>query len=208
MKRLLLWGSIVAGLLAAPAGADLVQLDNAGFETGDLDGWTAFEGSEGCIEVVTSWWDHHTGTMWTPVPGGGTYFAVLEAGAENEHVSLSQEFVGSAGEVLSFEYFWDSGENGDDPAHDGARGGVFRGSTFTKLFQYDAATDADTVWIPMSYVLPADDTYTLIFEVWNDDDNEVPSFLGVDVATTPAPAGVLLGFLGLGVAGLRLRKSV
>jgi hypothetical protein len=47
----------------------------------------------------------------------------------------------------------------------------------------------------------------LIAQIWSNTSNATFSFTDAKAAVVPVPAAVLLGMLGLGVAGLKLRKS-
>jgi hypothetical protein len=126
---------------------------------------------------------------------------------------LSQTFTASAGQTLRFTYFWDAGDvlGTGNQYNDWAKATISlnSGSSVVIVSKDVASNPDDTSWVPYSYNLSSGGTYTLSFQVANVTDGAYPSFLGVDaVSVVPVPAGVLLGFLGLTVAGVKLRRYV
>jgi hypothetical protein len=210
MKRVL----ITIGMVVLLAGTARAGLSNPGFESG-LSPWTPVADSRGSVNVVKENLDSsgHGTTDWKPVEG--TYFALLQAGSDP--TTLSQTFHASAGDVLKFNYFWDSREKKDSGFNDWAQATLSDEAGFFKpLFYHSVNGDPQDNWgTPWTAVssgtLPDTDWYKLTFTVVNGTDSGNPSYLGVDgpvVTPVPVPAAILLGFLGLGTAGLKLRKFV
>jgi len=217
MKRTLLptVGFVALCLFTAPALAAMVNLTNAGFETGDLTGWTVYPDG-GSVTVVSSQAGGAANGTTSWGPAEGLKFAVLKTGSADTWIQLSQQFVANAGDTLAFAYFWDSGDYkvpGTGYWDDEGRVLLvdLSGPSFTTLVHRDVLNDPTdywgTPWTNVSYTLPSSGTYTLSFEVRNYGDNALDSRLGVDLpAVVPIPAAFLLGFLGLSAAGLGLRK--
>jgi len=215
MKRtLIIWAAAVLLLAVGSAKADL---SNGSFEDG-LNSWSIVL-SGGDVQAVSSHTDSTgsaTGTSsWSPTDG--SYFALLEGGNANESVQLYQTFTASSGDTLTFDYFWDSEDY--DPYDDTGMGTLLLGSgtggyVLSTLFSHSImGSDPEdywgTPWTLVSYTFAASGTYTLLIETWNDLDSDQSSYVGIDnVALTPVPVpgAILLGMLGLGAAGLKLRK--
>jgi len=248
MRRLTTICAIVTLLLAV--GSAKADLSNGSFETGDLTGWSTFifipeeEGGvddqygPGDVQVVTSHKDVTsddegtlTGTGTTSwLQTDGDYFALLKAGAVDSHVQLYQTFAASAGDTLTFDYFWDSWDDWSEDTHTifndtgtgkllsgsvtySVTGEVTGGDELSTLFYHSVSTDEEfywgTPWTRVSYMFADAGTYTLLIETWNDIDNCAPGHVGIDnvaLSPVPVPGAVLLGLLGLSVAGMKLRK--
>jgi len=195
----------ILAMVALMAGVSGAGVNNGSFETGDLTGWTAPSGN---VAAVTSHGSYS--------PVDGTYFAVLAGGSTNAPYSLSQQFTASAGDILAFNYFWDSGDY--VPYDDWGKGSILdaTGGPVATLFSVSIGTLGDYVdvpWTPVSYTFATGGTFTLTFEVANSGDYMNNSFVGVDDVTltqaqVPVPGAVLLGMLGLSAAGVRLRRYV
>ena len=214
-------GLAIAGALAFPASA--AGLVNAGFEAGDLTGWTF---SEGFVQVVSFADDATQDPIFGEhyLPTGGAYFAQLTAGVDvGVYSTLSQNFtLGGAGSVSGDAAFlaFDSAPFNDD--------GYVRilntdtGALVYSLFASDVNTVGDfghTDWTHFTSGLLGAGTYTLEAGVRNnleDGDNSVPSQILVDsfAVTDAGPGGIpepaswmlmILGFGGLG-AMLRARR--
>ena len=100
MKSILLGGALALGLSATSQAADLL---NAGFETGDLAGWST---QDGPVEVVTDADDAIAappfGEHFTATEGG--YFARLTAGPDSGvYTLLFQPFSISVASRISFD---------------------------------------------------------------------------------------------------------
>jgi hypothetical protein len=215
--------SIVVFSYTSAANADLV---NGGFEDG-LAEWTP----TGTVDVVGMedpsrdgwiWQPVPVGGVWEPLPGSTSFASLWSTGWGGDVATLSRTFDASAGDVLSFDYFFDYGDFW--PNYDSARG-TLKGSSVDEmvLFEYNTITDpsdpryntlaefANVDWTPVVVVLPATDKYTLTFTVTDIYDPlwgpAFESILGVDnVSVVPLPGALLLGALGLGSAGSLLRR--
>lgn len=210
-------------VLILAAGSAQADLSNPSFETGTLMGWSTTIPSLASVSVVTGHTDSVPGaggeTSWAPTDGSN--FALLETGGADNFTQLYQSFTAPAGYELTFDYFWDSGESGGAglfpvPWDDTGKGRLLSGvgpggATETTFFTHTVNTDPGeiwgTPWTSVSYTIPSAGTYTLLFEVANFYDDARDSYLGVDNAhVVPVQAAVLLGILGLGVAGWKLRR--
>ena len=204
--------SIIAGfvsllVLAESAPADLL---NGDFESGDLTGWS----HTGPVSVLIADLAPDLTTLWTPTEGN--YFASLwsaNVGGTVTEATLTQIFLASAQDVLTFDYFFDFGDAfyGYDTATAML---TWTGGGSVTLFEYNTVillTDNQNVdWTAISFVLPATTVYTLEFRI-EDIIAEYPesgeSILGVDnVQVVPVPGAVVLGSIGLSLAGCWLGK--
>lgn len=100
LKSLILGGALAAALSLPAQAASLL---NAGFESGDLSGWTF---TSGLVDVATEAQDDLFGTVFGAdlytAPEGG-YFALLTAGDEGVDTLMSQAFTLSTTSTLSFD---------------------------------------------------------------------------------------------------------
>lgn len=199
--------ALLAGACLTPAVA-LAQLDNGGFETGDLSGWTTagevfareFELSRDFLAPVDP--------DWTPTEG--RYFASLWSTDSDgvDSASLSQSFNGPAGAELSFDYFFDFGDIA--PFYDTATAVLSWSGGSVTLFEHNTAgnemaDDENIPWTHITYLLPANDLYTLTFTT-TDGVGVFESILGVDNVVIPAPASSLLALVGIGCFARRRRS--
>lgn len=207
-------GSIFIGVtvLALSAGVVRADLSNGSFET-DLTGWSYVNPStSGYVAVVSSHSSETAPMTWTPYPSGpgNQYFAVLKPDGASKVTQLSRSFEVSAGNTLTFDYFWDAEGNGgtnNDTGQILLSGPGLSGGSVT-LFTFDAHTE-DFGWRSFEYDFANSGTYTLLFQVKNVGNAGTNGYLGVDnVHVVPLPAATILGMLGLGVAGVKLRKFI
>jgi hypothetical protein len=207
--------AIVTFAAANPAQAAFV---NGGFETGDFTGWTT---SSGTLANVVTTAPGFSVPDWNPTEG--TYFAYLQAGGgTGVYTLLSQTFAALAGDVLSFDIFFDAADY--IPFNDNGYANLIDADTSTvvaTLYYQDVASVGDfgaDGWTSVSHVIAADGNYKLEFGVTNIGDNNLSSALGVDnvalnaeMNVIPAPAGAVLfglGLLSMGGARLIRRKQV
>ncbi len=213
-------------MVAGSAQADLV---NGSFETTDLTGWSTVTPAGSSVTVVTS----HADITWpsgvSPVvqgttswaPTDGSYFALVKTDGPGSVTKLYQTFTVGAGYTLSFDYFWDSQDYA--PFDDTGTGQLLSGagtggSVVTTLFSHnigatvagsgtDPGNHYGTPWISVSYDILTAGTYTVLITNQNALDSVLDSYVGVDnFQVVPVPGAILLGILGMSVAGLKLRK--
>jgi hypothetical protein len=204
-------------LYCSTASANLL---NGGFETGDLTSWTA----TGTVQAVP--WEFSRDFLGLPQapasgfwdPTGGSYFASLWStdNLGTDISTLTQTFTtptwtGSNPWVV-LDYFYDFGDivPFEDPARiyviDSLGNSVFDMTINDPFAGTGLGDDQNIDWTSLSISLPSAGTYTLGFEI-QDSIGVYESILGVDnVQVVPVPAAVLLGVLGMGMAGLKLRK--
>ena len=149
-------------------------------------------------------------TNWTPTEG--SFFALLKTDGPSSWCTLEQSFSGTAGDVVSFDYFFDWGDF--HPFDDKCYGELLdaTGAQVHEFFHWGQggtllSPDFSNVgWSSESFILTADGVYKLKFGIANDEDCVFDSYLGIDAAVVPVPDAVLLGLLGLGVVGIKLSK--
>ena len=205
MRSVVGLGLALVVLFASAGWADLIQ--NGDF-TGGLTGWTHYkpDGGSGSVAAVAEF--RAGGTSWT----GDGLFALLIPDGADKRTWFGQSFSLSSQQnvSVSFDYFWDMGDATDTGA---AR--IFAGSgklSGSPLYSISLDHDTDTIdWISQTWSVGSLNAgiYTLVFEIVNVGSGESDSHLGLDnVSVVPVPAAVLLAFLGLGVAGWKLRQSL
>lgn len=179
MKRALSAALCAAALACAwSAGA----ATNLGFETGDLDGWTA-QGKAGAAPLFTNQTQD-----WFITPKSGQYFGFVVADQENVFQTIRQTFslvqgatiTGWAGFAYNdYDPYWDDG---------------YLSVNGTNLLYWLAPNVFDfTGWQQFTFTAPSDGLYTLELGVANR--GEFP-FPGSTVAG--APVGYVPDFEGLG----------
>jgi len=199
-------------VLILAAGSVQADLTNGGFETGDFTGWTTSVPGGASALVTTAHMEGVGNTIWTPTEG--SYFARLKTDGGSSWCTLSQSFAAPSGYVVSFDYFFDWGDyhSYDDQSYGRLLGST--GATVNEFFHWGqggtlmGANYSNVGWSSQSYTLTASGTYTLMFGICNAYDSVNDSYMGIDNASVvPVPGAVLLGILGLGVVGVKLRKK-
>ncbi len=207
---------LIGALLALPASADLVS--NGGAETGDLSGWTvdltgASSGNTNIIAAVTSQ-AQSTGTV---LPHAGDYFFTFAnqavAQVSNSGLTISMSQTGTSGLALPVltlqgwiqtEFYKGADDTGEAviALYGDAAETVLLGQASTGVLASHAA------WSPFSASLAnpggADHWKVTLFGTENV--NTYANVFYDDVQLVPVPGAVLLGMLGLSVAGVKLRK--
>lgn len=192
--------------LASSAPAATAQLPNGGFESGDFTSWSVgLPPYGGGASVVSShpWYDYPppdylevTGELTAPE---GSKFAVLEAGGssqttgEADTILKSQPFSANPGDTISFQAFYDSGDEYLDPAKvlitttDGTTVATPFAESVQTVGQY-----GHTEWLAKSYTFKDTDpsgSYMVVAQVRNTGDAKYSSFIGLDdVQLTTAAA--------------------
>jgi len=204
-------------LCCSTASANLM---NGGFETGDLTGWY----SQGAVQAVQ--WEYardFLGLSQPPAsgfwdPAGGNYFASLWSQEEDffPHTDsyMRQTFTTpEPGWQLNFDYFYDFGDvqgywaTASIIVMDGVGTPIWWRSINDPGAGTGLADDENIDWTHITVPLASAGTYTLEFSIYDHPFGGFESILGVDdVQVVPVPAAVVLGILGMGMAGLKLRK--
>jgi hypothetical protein len=200
MKQLhIIVGVAVCVLASDPAAGGVF---NGGFEASpDLADWTVVGPAFKRDREISRDFLPPIAPDWTPTEG--EYFASLWSTDQqgNDHAGLVTTFTASAGEVLSFDYFFDFG----DVAlyRDTARIWVTwaNGTLEEDLVEHNTpghelADDENIDWTTVEWELPADGEYMLGF-LASDATGDFESILGVDdVRIIPEPSCALLLCVG------------
>ncbi len=195
MKKLI----TICAICFVLAGTAQADFSNPSFETGDLTGWSTTIPWGAWIKVLTTW------SSWSATDG--SYYALLKTDGGWSTTKLYQSFTASAGDPLSFDAFFKAGDYW--PYNDGAYVKIMGPVTATLWSQSVGTVGSygSTPWQSVSYTIPVSGSYTLECGIYNAYDSGWDSYVGVDnVHVIPAPGAVLLGILGLGAAGVKLRK--
>lgn len=200
----------VAVIVAVFAGISQASPITYNFESGDLSLWgiaTSFDASASVVNSHAAIEIGATGTTsWTA--SEGTSFALLKTGEAGIQTSINISFAANQGDTLSFDYFWDSGDEwtlvGGSPFNDYATAFIARGDL---LVMESVMTDPQdfwgTEWQTVNYTFADSGTYSLWYTVTNVGDEDYDSYMGIDnINVTPEPATMALLALG----GLMIRK--
>lgn len=195
------WAAIIFGsiLLATSARAQII---NGGFETGDLTGWTpssfrvfavggaANQGIPGPGDPPSGW-----------APSQGATFGWLFSGEfPGVYTTLSQTFAAGAGNVLSFDVYFDAGDS--LPYNDNGYVRLVNLDDSSSVTLYaksvaDVGNFGGDGWRSVSHVISADGTYLLEAGVTEGVDFQHHSAVGLDnVTLVPEPTSLALFLLG------------
>lgn len=197
--------ALSAMALSQPAAA--ASLVNAGFETGDLTGWTL----SGPVEASALTPDFYEVVNFTAPEGD--YFAELNAEAADVYTTLSQSFTIENASWVSFQAAFIARD--DNVLNDDAYVRVFSQSTEQYVLQIAVSDLFDfgyTDWTGFKVRLDAPGAYTFEAGVRNNGGDSDPYYssqlLLDDVAVTavPEPGAWALMILGFGALGATLRR--
>ena len=202
-----------AAAMAAPA-AQAGQIVNGGFETGDLTGWSSTAHHVSAVQQAV---ELNVGSaVWYATEG--QYFARLVTDGPGIYTLLSQSFAATAGDTLSFDYFFDWGDY--EPFYDNAYGRILdvgAGGAVATLFHWNIPgsylpSDYGNVgWTALDYTFSQGGTYCVEFGIVNVLDSWNDSQMGVDSVkmvsgAVPEPLTWLAMTLGVGGIGAYLGK--
>jgi choice-of-anchor C domain-containing protein len=215
MKRLLfIW--IVCGVATLPVSADLVQ--NGSFENGTLvptysgyefaglpagstaiDDWLVIGSGVRVVDYIGSYWQASDGTRSVDLDG-------YQSG--NGGIQQMISTIPSRQYRVAFDL---AGNPDGGPPVKTMRLSAIGGSTQTQDFTFDASGSSrtDMGWTSKQWSFVADASSTILrFESITDGTSYGYGYGPVldNVSVVPVPGALLLGVLGLGATGLRLRR--
>ena len=201
---------LLAAAICAAFGPGIAQgaVINAGFETGDLTGWTPSL-SGGAAMVVTSNTTDYGGTI-TYLPPEGNYFLAIGSGDADVWQTVSQSLALEGGESIGGMAAFDWGDY--TPFADGARVRILdaAGAQIAQPFYFDGSMAPDNgyngPWTSWSWTAMSAGTYTIEYAARNTLDgggpNQTFGYFDAAQTTTRVPEPASLALMGLGLTGL------
>jgi hypothetical protein len=195
LRRLTTVAAVAAAFVAvSPANAGII---NGSFETGDFSGWTVVQPTFATVSTseLKKTDPGSPGGLSSPTWNAthGNNFAYLKAGADvGRYTLLSQAFTAAAGEIVSFDIFFDAGDY--LPFNDNGFANILNVGTLDldNLYMKDISqvgSYGEDGWKHVEYMVREAGEFVLLFGVNNDGDNKLPSFLGVDNVYVGKPGG-------------------
>ena len=217
MKKRLMFITVISAFISVPAMADLNLLTNPGAEAGNLTGWTVLDESEGGpVSATPGLFDPPFTPLSHPSeigPHSGSYIFssnrnLYPPGYSGADTWYLTQTVATAGAPVARGYVW-----GATNSTEYARLIVSEhyGSTWSGI--YDSGwVRSSYSWTQLSFDWTAlnSSTYELEFRMGGYKPSGVggANSAGLDDAflAVPVPGAVLLGILGLGAVGVKLRR--
>lgn len=185
VAALLLAFALVSGIRPTEAAS---SLNNGGFETGTLSGWTTNTDSGGSVNAVQSY-DTGKPSFESYAPKEGSYFALLNPGSQGVYALVSQPFSAAPGDKIGGWAFFDA--NDYTPFNDDAQV-LIKGSDGTVVATpFDKSVSAvgdygKTPWTQWEHTFAESGTYTIVARVANQEDgySGYSSAIGLDDVST------------------------
>lgn len=182
MRSRLLFVPVLAVALAGLAAAGGAPLANPSFESGDLDGWSAWVPPGGALAVVATS-EYHD-------PVEGAHFALLKTNGPGSYTRIWQTFTAKAGDTLGGWAFFKSNDFWpfNDACHVRLLAGGDTGPVHATLYEEDVESVGNyglSDWTWFEHTFTAAGTYTIEASVANIGDSMADSMMGLD--------GIVLG---------------
>jgi PEP-CTERM motif len=207
MKKTAYLAAAFFGLAALGQAGAHAGVVNAGFETGDLTGWTV---TYAPLDFYPPWYIQTAHVYEAPWAFAGDDYALLTpAMCEGCWITLSQTFFMSQGETINGAvqfnpfYAWEYRDRALV---------TINGVTLYSAMDGVIATASLNKWTPYAFTAPSDDSYTLTAYIRHGFSSGESSLmldaieLEHSASAVPEPstwAMLLIGFAGLGYAGYR-----